>query len=131
MSKQTPTPEWPVVGIPRFWAQGGRDEIVHGLGDRRWKIQDLRNAVKDEPVFEVPLAFLDLARQDFGTEGGLITFAQHMLHVNEADLSHPIIVDQWGTILDGRHRIVKALMEGHTTIKAVKVPDGTQPTYHE
>lgn len=94
--KQKPDPKWPVVGIPRNWEQGERGEEVKGLGKRRWKIQDLRLAVKDCPVFEIPLAFLDLSNHWFDTEGGLIDFAIHMRHVNDADLDHPIIFDQWG-----------------------------------
>lgn len=122
-------PTYPVVDCPRHWDQGSREERVDGLGKRRWKVTDLREAVKDCPVYEVPLAFLDLAAHQMKQEGGLIDFATHMKHVMEADLSYPIIFDQWGQILDGRHRIVKALVEGHATIKAVKVPDGTQPTF--
>lgn len=64
----------------------------------------------------------------FSDEGGLIGFARHMKHVMEADLSYPIIIDEWGQPIDGRHRIVKALIEGHETIKAVRVPVGTHPT---
>jgi hypothetical protein len=121
----------PIVGVSRNWDKGGRTESVAGLGNRTWKVQDLRLAVKDCPVFEVPLAFLDLSAHSFNMEGGLIDFAIHMRHVNEADLFYPIIFDQWGKIIDGRHRIVKALLLGHTTIKGVKVPDGTAPTYYE
>lgn len=120
----------PKVELPRNWDQGSREESVRGLGDREWKITDLQKAVEGCEVFEVPLAFLDLAAHKFDTEGGLIDFAIRMRHVNECSLDYPVIFDQWGRIIDGRHRIVKALIEGHPTIKAVKVPDGTQPTYY-
>lgn len=102
-----------------------------GLGKRTWRITDLRKAVELEPIYQVPLAFLDLSAHEFNTEGGLIQFAQHMIHVEESDPDDPIILDQWGRILDGRHRIVKALLEGRTTIPARKVPDGVEPTYYE
>jgi hypothetical protein len=123
--------EYPEVELPREWDQGGREECVNGLGDRVWKAQDLRRAVDNEPIHQVPLAFLDLAAHSFSTEGGLIDFAIHMKHVNESDPDDPIIFDQWGRILDGRHRIVKALLEGRTVIPAKKVPDGTAPTYYK
>lgn len=121
---------WPVVELPRVWDQGSRDETVHGLGGRRWRVTDLREAVKNCPVFDVPLAFLDLSAHCFDMEGGLIDFAIHMKMADECDLDHPIIFDQWGRIIDGRHRIVKALIDGRTTIRAVKVPDGTNATYN-
>lgn len=129
--KATPSPAYPAVPINRKWDLGKRGEEVQGLGNRYWRINDLQEVVKDQPVFEVPLAFLDLAAHDFHDEGGLIAFAEHMRHVNDADLDYPIIFDQWGRILDGRHRIVKALLEGRTTIKAQKVPDEASPTYRK
>ncbi len=124
-----PDTNFPEVFLPRKWGKGDREEFVHGLGDRTWKIQDLRKAVEQEPVYQVPLAFLDLANHKFSDDEGLIDFATHMKHVNESDPDDPIIFDQWGRILDGRHRIVKALLEGRTTIPARKVPDGTVPTF--
>lgn len=48
----------------------------------------------------------------------------------DGDTNQPIIMDQWGRIVDGRHRLVKALLEGRTTIPVKKIPDGTQPTYY-
>lgn len=127
--KQKPAPQFPAVGLPRHWTQGGRDEHVNGLGNRQWIIHDLLKAVENEPVYQVPLAFLDLANHKFGDEGGLIDFAIHMKHVNDSDPDFPVIFDQWGRILDGRHRIVKALLEGRITIPAKKVPDGVASTY--
>ena len=124
-------PQYPVVDVCRLWDKAHREEQVHGLGDRRWRIQDLREAVKDCPVYQVPLAFIDLANHWFDTEGGLLAVAMHVRHLNESNPDDPIIVDQWGRILDGRHRIVKALLEGRTTIPAKKVPDGTAPTYYQ
>lgn len=121
---------YPIVEISRLWEKGHREENVRGLGDRMWKIQDLREAVKGQPVHQVPIAFLDLAAHHFDMEGGLIDFAIHMRHVNESDPDDPVIVDQWGRIIDGRHRLVKALMEGRTTVPMVKIPDGTGPTYY-
>lgn len=122
---------FPKVEIQRLWDQGNREESVQGLGDRMWRIQDLLKAVENVPVYEVPLAFLDLSKHNFDSEGGLIDFAIHMRHVNESDPDDPVVFDQWGRIVDGRHRIVKALLEGRTTIKAKKIPDGTQPTYYK
>jgi hypothetical protein len=129
-AESTPPP-FPVVGLPELWTGGDREELVHGLGKRRWRVSDLIHAVRNEPVFDVPLAFLDLASHCFDQEGGLIDFAMHMQKINKCSLEFPIIMDQWGRIIDGRHRIVKALIEGHTTIKAVKVPDGMDSTSRE
>ncbi len=44
----------------------------------------------------------------------------HFKAVNDADLLFPIILDEDGELMDGRHRIMKVLLEGHKTIKAVR-----------
>jgi hypothetical protein len=51
----------------------------------------------------------------------------HMKAVNDADLSYPIILDEDGEIMDGRHRIMKAILLGHKTIKAVRFEENPSP----
>lgn len=127
MGKQQP-PRYPEVPIERLWDKGHRHERIRQKNDGTWRVQELRQVVANEPVFDVPLAFLPLRDHEFDMGRGLVSFAQHMKHVLDADLSYPIIFDEFGCILDGRHRIVKALLEGRTTIKGVRVPPGTAPT---
>lgn len=124
----SPPTNWPEVRITRIWSQGDRDEQVKQGEDGTWRISDLRELVKGEPVFQVPLAFLHLKTHDFDMTHGLVSFARHMKHVMDCDLSYPIIFDEYGTVIDGRHRIVKALIEGKTVIDAVRVPPGSRPT---
>jgi len=50
----------------------------------------------------------------------MLNFVAHMHQVYEADLSYPIILDEDGYVMDGRHRIAKALFLGLKTIKAVR-----------
>lgn len=51
----------------------------------------------------------------------------HMKAVNDADLSKPIILDEDGEIMDGRHRIMKAMLLGEPTIKAVRFEENPTP----
>ena len=51
----------------------------------------------------------------------------HMKSVNNADLKYPIILDEDGEIMDGRHRIMKALLKGKKTIKAVRFKENPPP----
>ncbi|MCP4989786.1 MAG: hypothetical protein GY928_28135 [Colwellia sp.] len=48
------------------------------------------------------------------------SFISHMKMVEEADLSYPVLMNEDGVMLDGRHRLAKAILEGHETIKAVR-----------
>ncbi|MCG7904389.1 MAG: hypothetical protein JAY60_18430 [Candidatus Thiodiazotropha weberae] len=51
----------------------------------------------------------------------------HMQAVERADLSYPIILDEDGEVMDGRHRIMKALLKGEKTIKAVRFDENPAP----
>ena len=48
--------------------------------------------------------------------------------VQEADLSYPIILGSDERVMDGMHRIARALLDGHATIKAVQFE--VQPILH-
>ncbi|WP_298775964.1 hypothetical protein [uncultured Shewanella sp.] len=54
---------------------------------------------------------------------------EHMQLVNEADLNYPILLCQNGKVIDGMHRVCKALMSGHTTIKAKQFTNNIPPDY--
>lgn len=71
----------------------------------------------DYPVFDCPLAALDLS-DEIWRGADIFSLAYHCKKVMEADLDHPILIDWRGSVADGRHRIIKALIEGRTTIKA-------------
>lgn len=46
------------------------------------------------------------------------SFVEHIKLVNDADLSYPILLNQDGAIIDGMHRLAKAILTGKKTIKA-------------
>lgn len=64
-------------------------------------------------------ATIDAFAMDYGSpcNDSLLSFASHMKQVNEADLQYPVILSPCGVIIDGRHRLVKAIVEGRKTIK--------------
>ena len=51
----------------------------------------------------------------------------HMKAVNDADLDKPIILDEDGELMDGRHRLMKAMLLGHENIKAVRFDENPSP----
>jgi len=55
----------------------------------------------------------------------------HMKSVNNADLKYPIILDEDGEVMDGRHRIMKALLTGKKTIKAVRFEENPKACRHD
>ena len=88
------------------------------LGDLSWSVARLAMLSRDLEVMEIPLKHLNVYQTyDKLT---LREMVMHMQAVNDADLSHPIILDEDGDIMDGRHRIIKALLNNKKTIKAVR-----------
>jgi hypothetical protein len=50
----------------------------------------------------------------------LRSMAMHFKAAMDSDLSIPIILDEDGELMDGRHRIMKALITGCATIRAIR-----------
>jgi len=59
------------------------------------------------------------------------SIAQHVQLINEADLSFPVILTDGNRVMDGMHRIVKALSLGHKTIKAVNFKTTPPPDFKD
>lgn len=90
---------------------------------------DVVNRAKDLEVMEIPMKHLCI---DFHIENMTIrTFVQHMRQVLESDLSYPILLDEDGAIFDGRHRVIKALVEGLPSIKAKRFEKDPSPSYYK
>lgn len=54
---------------------------------------------------------------------------EHMRLVLAADTTYPIILDQSGRVMDGMHRVVKALLDGVSEIPAVQFIDDPKPDH--
>lgn len=72
--------------------------------------------------FPHPLAELDLSGQVWfhGRCPTIDEVVKHYERVLAADLDYPILLDVDGRVMDGYHRIVKARLQGDTTILAVR-----------
>jgi hypothetical protein len=57
------------------------------------------------------------------------SIVEHMRLVDEVDLAHPIIIDPDGRLMDGMHRVAKALLLGHATIVAKRLPGLPEPDH--
>jgi len=53
----------------------------------------------------------------------------HLRLIEDVDLSHPIILGVDGRVMDGMHRVAKALLEGRSTISAVRFEVHPDPDY--
>lgn len=55
--------------------------------------------------------------------------AEHLRLVQEADLGYPIILSADGRVMDGMHRVVKAVLENRANIEAVQFDQDPEPDY--
>lgn len=53
--------------------------------------------------------------------------AEKTRHIMDANLEYPTIFSARGWLMDGSHRIMKALALGHTEIKAIRFPHDPPP----
>ncbi len=114
------------IAIEKKWEM--RNQRIEFDGGVHYVISVIE-AAKDLEVFEMPLKHLDISR--YNIKGGPVRdFVASMKHVLDADLQYPIIMDQDGWVIDGRHRIARALLDGCETIKAVRFETNPPPAYY-
>jgi len=87
---------------------------------RKYRVIHLIELAKDLKQFDLPLEGINLSGMPWG-DVNMIDFIYHVNRMNQADLGHPIILDDEGYICDGWHRVAKAVLEGKETIKAVRL----------
>ena len=56
-------------------------------------------------------------------------FIEHVKLLRDADLAYPIILSATGAVMDGMHRVAKAVLEGRDTIEAVQFDEDPAPDY--
>ena len=99
-----------------------------------WDIDRLIELAAGMEIIDVPLR--DIRELDepfwFGAEGDIPTcrkIAEHARLINEVTLDHPILLDANGRVMDGMHRVCRALMAGVETIKARQFAITPKPDY--
>ena len=118
------------------------------LGDRGSPVADTHSTIRDGKrlvwythrlwteagslvPFEIELSSIKELDDDcwFGTrhKPTLRAIVEHTLRINSATLEWPIILNADGSLMDGGHRVCKALLEGRKTIRAVRFASMPDP----
>ena len=95
------------------------------LGKAQWSVARLITLAKNLDIMNIPLEHLNVYNKYEDLR--LRDMVMHFRAVNSAELKYPIILDEDGEIMDGRHRIMKALLENKKTIKAVRFKNNPDP----
>ena len=100
------------------------------IGNGKYVIAALHTRANKLTPKEMPMEHLNIYNYKIG-DSYVKDFAIHMKAVLDSDLDYPIILDDEGSVMDGRHRIVKALIEGKTHIKFVRFEKTPEPDYYK
>lgn len=99
-------------------------------GNRVWKVARLIALAEGLEPFDIPVKHLNICGLYPKEIETTKDFVYHVEKVLEADLDYPIILDDEGYVMDGRHRVIKALLGKKETIKAVRF-EVTPPCCYE
>jgi hypothetical protein len=102
-------------------------------GLRAWDVHRLIELAELLPIVEVPLsAIRELDEPFWPGDGSSLTVrnvVEHAQLINDADLSYPIILSSDGRVMDGMHRVAKALTEKRTSLPARRFVEDPTPDY--
>lgn len=98
------------------------EDSQYKRGNCVWKASSLYlwAKAKEYPVFDLPLIGVNLCTKAFDADN-LKDFIFQCDRVEKCSLDHPILLDDFGQIADGYHRICRAILEGRETIKAIRL----------
>jgi hypothetical protein len=102
----------------------------HGL--LAWDVDRLIQLTSQLPRKTLPLDQIrELDEEWFGEDERPTWRAllEHVRLIEAADLSYPIILSASGAVMDGMHRVAKAMLEGRNGIEAVQFDEDPEPDY--
>ena len=96
-----------------------------------WYTEKLWLKTRSLVPFEIELSSIRELDQDCwfgqGRKPTLREIAGHCKRINTATMEWPIILNADGSLMDGGHRVCKALLEGRRTIRAVRFDSMPDP----
>lgn len=98
-----------------------------------WDVDHLIALSRHLPPTDVPLADIPEIDTTYWFDDAdaptVRAIAAHAQLIAEVDTRWPIILDHEGRVMDGMHRVARALLEGRTSIRAVRLTEPVQPTH--
>jgi hypothetical protein len=97
------------------------DRQFHRYEGNEWRVTSLIEKSKELETFEKPVEELRALQLDSNFPGlsrdaTYANVAHHVKIALAADLSYPILLGENGRIMDGHHRVLKALITGVPTL---------------
>ncbi len=101
-----------------------------------WDVDHLIELSSGLPIQEVPLSEIKEIDSPYWSIGTtdlptVREIAEHFTLMNGADLDFPIILNVDGRLMDGMHRVAKALSQGLNSIKAIRFNYQPEPDFKD
>lgn len=105
-----------------------------GTGLDAWDVDRLIALSIDLEVEDVPLDSIEEIDSAYWFDGDLRrptvrSVVDHVRLINEVDTGYPIILGPDGRVMDGMHRIARALLENRATVRAVHFSELPEPDH--
>lgn len=97
-----------------------------------WDVDRLVALTRDHPVKQVAVAAIWQLDSVYWSETMTPrVVADHVRLTNDVDVQYPIILGSDGRVMDGMHRVLRALLEGRDVIDAVQFDVDPEPDYRD
>lgn len=101
-----------------------------------WDIDKLIEESKNLNIIEIDISTIKELDEDFWYRGKndiptVRSIVDHMKIINEVSLPYPIILSADNSLMDGMHRVSKALLKGISKVRAVKFIKTPLPDYED
>ena len=97
-----------------------------------WDVHRLVELTRSYPVRAVSLSSISELDECFWFDSEPPTCRAVALHaklIQETDLAYPIILSSSGRVMDGMHRVCRALLENRSTVAVVQFTTDPEPDY--
>ena len=102
-------------------------------GLRAWDVDRLVALTEPLPIVQVPVAEIRELDEAYWFDHGYAptcrAVAEHARLINEADLRYPIILSADGGVMDGMHRVAKALIQKVDSLPAKRFAQDPAPDH--
>ncbi len=99
-----------------------------------WDVRRLIELSRGLPVATVPISQIAELDENYwyafeGQVPSCRSIIEHIELIAESTFEHPIILDADGKVMDGMHRVCKAVLQDRTNIEAVRFLVTPEPDY--
>jgi hypothetical protein len=102
-------------------------------GLRAWDVHRLIDLAASLPVIEVPVSAIRELDEPYWFDHGYAptcrAVAEHAQLIRDVDVSFPIILSADGRVMDGMHRVAKALIEDRRSLPAKQFVRDPEPDH--